>query len=171
METLLLTNAHRIIWAAIKAIILLMLFYYLYDSILIYPAFPEGEFVFGEFIVKIFIWLYSFISSNWQTVILLFILGYSWASYRINKITSRRIEQIEVISFSQLSYFNYNPITDINRITSGKEFIKSILTGWFLSWFGLDNPYDLPWSAKPDRFAKDVTLQYDLSHTVDKDNE
>jgi len=168
MEILLLTNAHRIIWASIKAIILLMLFYHLYDSILIYPSFPEGEFILGEFIAKIFIWLYSFISSNWQTVILLFILGYSWASYRINKITSRRVEQLEVIAFSQLAYFNYMPATDVSRINSGKEFIKAMITGWFFSWFGLDNPKDLPWSARPERFREEVTIYNDINKKPDE---
>jgi len=161
MEILSLTNAHRIIWSAIKAIILIMLFYFIYDSVLIYPSYPEE----GEFIGKLFSWLYSFISSNWQAVILLFILGYSWASYRISKVAARRMEQVEVIAFSQLSYFNYAPSTDINRITSGKELIKSIITGWVLSWFGVDNPKDLPWSARAERYAgEEITLKDDLDN-------
>lgn len=158
METLILTNIHRILWASIKALVLVMLFYFLYDSVLIYPAYPEK----GEFIGKLFSWLYLFISSNSESIIILFILGYSWASYRINKITARRVEQLEVIAFSQLGYFNYMPSTDINRITTGKELIKSIITGWFLSWFGVDNPSDLPWSARPERFGEEVTIRNDI---------
>ena len=119
MEALILTNIHRILWASIKAFVLVMLFYYLYDSVLVYPLYPEK----GEFIGKLFSWLYLFISSNWESAIFLFILGYSWASYRINKITARRVEQLEVIAFSQLGYF----LLDIDSTKTGKDMGRKVM--------------------------------------------
>ena len=167
MEAFLITNALRIIWVCIKAIFISMMLYHFYDSILTYPSFPET----GYLISKVFNWLYSFISSNWGKLMFVLIFCYSWASYRIVKTNSRRIEQLEVIAFSQISYLNYTPTTDISRVTSGEELIKIGILGWFLSWLGIDNPKDLPWSAKPERFGKEVTLQGDLTCNIKDDNE
>ncbi len=157
--------ARKIIWIGLKAIFISMMLYYFYDSVLTYPSFPET----GNFITKIFSWFYSFISSNWVKLMFVLIFCYSWVSYRIVKTTSRRVEQLETIAFSQISYLNYMPVTDISRVTSGDEFIKSAILGWLFSWFSLDNQKDLPWSAKPERFGKNVTLMDDFGRT--KNNE
>ena len=143
MDQLLITNADKIIWACIKAIFISMMMYFFFTSVLSYPNFPETD----GFFINCFNWLYSLISENWAKLMLVLIFFYSWATYRATKIIARRSEQLEVIAFSQIRYLNYMPATDISRVTSGQELIKSIILGWFLSWFGIDNPKDLPWSA------------------------
>lgn len=149
------TNIHCIVWSFLKAIFLTLLLFHLFYSVLSYPAFPEN----GGFLESMPVWLSSFVSTNWPYLIAVFILYYSWATHRTVKSMSERVEQLEVIALSQIKYFDYWPITDVGRTTSFKELVNNSIAGWFYSLFGLNNPKDLPWSAKPVCKGEEVKIR------------
>jgi hypothetical protein len=134
----------KIVWAGSKALVLSMLVYHGFTSVLKYPQLINHGGWFSDY----FYYLYSFISLNWVSVILVVILMYSWLSYRLNKIIEARAQQMEVIAFSQLDYFNYEPVTDVSRISTGTGLLASAVVVFISNLFGINNPMDTPWSAK-----------------------
>jgi hypothetical protein len=156
----------RILWGLIKGVLLVLIIYHLFSTIFIYPDIDHNTIS----VANLFAWVSEFVSSNWLYLVGLFVLYYSWSSARKVRAIDARIQQIEVIAFAEVKYFKYWPETDILRNTeSFSDLVKNFVIGWLASLFNINNPKDLPWSAKPVRDGEEVSFLGDIRKDEEKD--
>jgi len=160
---------HRIIWGLVKGVFLVLIIYHLFSSVLFYPTFVSDGITFGGIVS----WVSQFVKENWLYLVGIFVLYYSWSISRKVRAMEGRVEQIEVISFAETKYFNFWPETEIIRTAettdSFSDLAKSYVVGWVASLFNVNNPKDLPWSAKPVRDGEEVSIIADIQGKEDKD--
>lgn len=157
--------AYRLVWLLIKGALLLILVHFFLTTVIEYPSFNENRNIVGAS----YEWVYSVVTKNYIPITLFTILFYSWRAYRLAKESAARVEQIEVIAFSQLDYFDYQPVTNISRISSGKELLLAFFAGFLSNIFGANNPLDTPWSAKAIRSGRYVDKEVKLRTDVNPD--
>lgn len=161
-------NLHRIIWGLVKGVLLVLIIYHLFASVLSYPVLDSSNITVSALIF----WSSQFVRDNWLYLTAIFVLYYSWSTSRKVRAMEERVEQIEVMSFAETKYFKFWPETEMIRTAgtaqSFSDLAKCYFIGWFASLFNLNNPKDLPWSAKPVRDGEEVTILDDIQRKEDK---
>ncbi len=156
---ILIVGIFRIVWGLVKGVFLALALYHLFASLLFYPTINSD----GISVSSIVTWLSVFVEENWMYLVGLFVLYYSWTTARKVRSMEERLQQVEVISFAQTKYFRFWPETDIvKNSASSSELAKSYIVGFLFSIFNLNNPKDLPWSARPIRDGEEVSIFGDV---------
>ena len=113
----------RLIWSIVKVTLVLLLLKHIFAVELTYSAFDHYDATISGVLRAIS----AFVSGNWLALSFVAMLYYSWFNSHTIKMMTKRIEQVEVIAFTQLNYFDFQPVRDIEREKKSKRSIIRIL--------------------------------------------